>query len=449
MNPAGSAETHAPLPITAQSFARGLVILDENQVTTSPITDDPVLRRAYEVALATKASLEFLIIAYDSRLSSSFFASEDELADSRRQVVEKLSEDLARLCDKLADLGVDATHDVTWGHPRAAAMLHKIESSRPDFVLKGGQGEAFALGLVANTDWELARFSPAPIWFVHGSSSPASGIIVAIDQLPQGVDSNSQRATLNYDVFRCAQMLADRFDSKLTMIHAFELPFKLEGYAPALGGVPPCTVDPAVANEDQFRLAARHGAAIESFAQYFDFPLDDVVVKEGPAPAVLSEVADERAVGLIVLGATELNTWERMLDRPTSEPKLSQPSCDVLVVHPGDIKSAAGPVASVAKRHLKERRSDPHGVKAVIVDPSSHFNLPQDVLLDCRFSIQEKRRILTAWERDAYQLSVAEEEGNISAGEVGIGLASVRSALRALTEQEAKEQIWAIRVGDG
>jgi len=55
-------------------------------------------------------------------------------------------------------------------------------------------------------------------------------------------------------------------------------------------------------------------------------------------------------------------------------------------------------------------------IKELLVDPSSHWCEPQDILADGRLNDRQRLELLTAWERDARALSVAADE-NMQGGE--------------------------------
>jgi hypothetical protein len=55
-------------------------------------------------------------------------------------------------------------------------------------------------------------------------------------------------------------------------------------------------------------------------------------------------------------------------------------------------------------------------MKEMLVDPSSHWREPQDILTDKRLNNRQRLDLLTAWERDARALSVAADE-NMQGGE--------------------------------
>ncbi|MCA0400248.1 MAG: hypothetical protein LCH38_05465 [Proteobacteria bacterium] len=50
-------------------------------------------------------------------------------------------------------------------------------------------------------------------------------------------------------------------------------------------------------------------------------------------------------------------------------------------------------------------------VSDVIESPTTHFDMPADVVNYPGFTDEEKKQVLDAWEEDARRLSVATEEG--------------------------------------
>jgi hypothetical protein len=55
-------------------------------------------------------------------------------------------------------------------------------------------------------------------------------------------------------------------------------------------------------------------------------------------------------------------------------------------------------------------------LERAVIEPSSVYEAPEDVLADSRLDDADKRRVLESWERDARELAVAEEE-NMAGGE--------------------------------
>jgi hypothetical protein len=55
-------------------------------------------------------------------------------------------------------------------------------------------------------------------------------------------------------------------------------------------------------------------------------------------------------------------------------------------------------------------------VENTISDPTRHYGCPMDVVRDDELDLEEKRRILESWKKDAELLSTAQDE-NMTGGE--------------------------------
>ncbi len=65
----------------------------------------------------------------------------------------------------------------------------------------------------------------------------------------------------------------------------------------------------------------------------------------------------------------------------------------------------------------------------MLIDPSSHFQHPRDVLAQANLSHEQKLSILQRWEQDARELDVAQEEGMI-----GEGKSNLSEIIRAIDQ---------------
>jgi hypothetical protein len=78
-------------------------------------------------------------------------------------------------------------------------------------------------------------------------------------------------------------------------------------------------------------------------------------------------------------------------------------------------------------------------VENAIADPTRHYTCPMDVVHDEALDVDEKRRILESWKKDAELLSTAQSE-NMSGGERP-QLQDVSLALNELDRASARNQV--------
>lgn len=332
-------------PREPKARSRLLVVLDE----TSPeqhSTASGVVRRARDRARLDGEAMLLLQVCYESSVTHGAFASRREIESARNAVVDAETEKMAELQAQLAEeLSIPVDYDVTWNRDSCAAILSAAQSWGADIVLKDKGERSYIFGLLTNTDWELLRESPVPIWFVShsGDRSPEDGVLAAVDPVGDAPDSD-QHFMLDAAVFEHAKRTSDLYGAPLHVVHAYQLPRGVagfEGYTPiypagALAGATPATPQMDDANRQaREAMARRHGEAIQMFVDQHGIPLDDLLVLEGPVSEVICSVAHRKGTGLVVMGAADKGRWERLLGHVSAEPALADAPCDVLVVPAG------------------------------------------------------------------------------------------------------------------
>jgi universal stress protein E len=331
-------------PRQPKAKARVLVVLD----STSPEQHSAasgVVRRAMQRARLDGEAILLLQICYESSLNHVGFASRRELESARNAVIDAEAEKMAGLQAVLArDLEVPVDSEVSWNRDLGAAILDTAESWGADIIFKTKGSRGYVLGLFSNTDWDLLRQSPVPVWFVapDADCDPVQGVVAAIDPVGDGPDDD-QHFMLDDAVFEHAKRTSDLYRAPLHVVHAYQLPRGVagfQGYAPiypagTLADVAPTVTTPQVdqaEREARDAIARRHGDAIQMFVDQHGIPLDDLLVLEGPTPEVICSVAYRKGAGLVVMGAAEKGRWERLIGHVSAEPSLAEAPCDVLIV---------------------------------------------------------------------------------------------------------------------
>jgi universal stress protein E len=219
-------------------------------------------------------------------------------------------------------------------------------SFEADLIFKKRGERSYTLGLFSNTDWDLLRESPVPVWFVAspGDHAPEDGVVAAVDAVGDEPDSD-QHFMLDDAVFEHAKRTSDLYSAPLHVVHAYQLPRGVagfQGYAPiypagTLAGMPSASTPAMEAANREARdaMARRHGEAIQMFVDRHGIPLDDIEVLEGPAPDVICAVASRKGAGVVVMGAADKGRWERLMGHVSAEPSLADAPCDVLIVPVG------------------------------------------------------------------------------------------------------------------
>ncbi|MFU8815000.1 MAG: universal stress protein, partial [Pseudomonadales bacterium] len=279
--------SEAPEP---KSRSRLLVVLDAKSPERYS-EHSGVVQRALSRACRDGAAMLLLQICYESSLTYGAFASRHEIDTARTAIIDSENAKMAELQAHLeSESGLPVEHQVCWESDRCAAILRAAKSWQADIIFKEKGERSYVLGLFSNTDWDLLRESPVPVWFVASGSGrgPENGVVAAVDPLGDDPDSE-QHFMLDHAVFEHAKLVSDLYEAPLSVVHAYHLPrgvMGFQGYAPiypagTLAGASPVATTPQMEQANQEAreaLARRHGEAIQTFVDQHGIPLDDLEV---------------------------------------------------------------------------------------------------------------------------------------------------------------------------
>ncbi|MEO8443755.1 MAG: universal stress protein [Gammaproteobacteria bacterium] len=203
---------------------------------------------------------------------------------------------------------------VEWDHPQHEAVVRHVMDAKPDLlVAEGGHHGRLARWILSNTDWELIRSCPCPLWLVRGASLPARPkLLVAVD--PRHVQA--RRSRLDTRLMEAAHRLTGNFGGTISVVHADD---------------PDDSCIDAVE-----RLAARH--AVPPARRY---------VIPGPTTRVLPEVVAKSGADVLLLGAVSRSRPGEPFIGTTAERIIDRVECDLFVVKPVGYRS---PVSKMRSR---------------------------------------------------------------------------------------------------
>jgi nucleotide-binding universal stress UspA family protein len=256
------------------------------------------------------------------------------------------------------------------------------------------------VGLMTHTDWELLRRSPAPVWYVMGTSDKS-----LIRHVLTALGSSERPETVtdahDYDVCALSNLIAARCAAENLIVHTYEMP---QRPLPLL--MPPLAtpmVPPPVDRSSKERLAQRHRKAIEAFAQLFQIDPEQVIVEPGRLSDVIGEAVDTTAADLVVMGSRNLSRLQRLLHPVNAESVLARSPCDVLILPRAAVDSESDPVQG--ESHLD--------LEAALLDPEAAFGTPLALAEYRGLSSALRLRLLKIWEDDVHAEMQEEEEGGL------------------------------------
>jgi universal stress protein E len=231
----------------------------------------------------------------------------------------------ARLAALVEHLGIGAEVDyaVEWDVPVSGAIVRHVLREKPDLLVAdshrhGRLGRLF----LNNTDWELIRSVPCPLWFVKSPGLPKRPkMMAAVD--PVHVDA--VHSGLDGAILRLAKRLRRALGAALTVAHVLE-PSPEDDKVPRSrgawsGGRRPHSLQEARARHAVLRLARRHG-----------MPSAKRAFGRGEPSVALKRLARATGTDLVIMGAVSRRAQQRAFIGTTAERVIDQLRCDILIV---------------------------------------------------------------------------------------------------------------------
>ncbi|HEY0942617.1 MAG TPA: universal stress protein [Steroidobacter sp.] len=199
-----------------------------------------------------------------------------------------------------------------WDYPAHEAIVRQVAKTKPDLVITASHRHGrLARWLLANTDWELIRQCPCPVWFVRSPEMVAEpNILVAVDPFHE----HDKPAALDERLVQTARVVADQFGGRASLVHACQVP---DG-ARAVRSLVVARAKQAVQD-----LASRHGIAAEACD-----------VRVGAPEDVIPSIERRIAADLLVMGAVSRSIDAHPVIGNTAERVIDRVSCDLLVIKP-------------------------------------------------------------------------------------------------------------------
>lgn len=287
----------------------------------------PAVHRAAWLAKQVGAELDLFICFYNEYLSGERFFDAPSLKNARADVVERNSAYLEKLAEPLRSAGLTVNNKVTWDHPLYEGIVRYAMSSKADLVFKDTHHHtAIERALLTNTDWNLIRTCPVPLWLVKARDmQPTPTFIASIDPTHE----HDKPASLDDHLLTLANALAKKTNANVHAFHSFDPRIALatataNAYIPA--SLP--------YDEIERDMREQHGRRFEEVLEAHNVPEDHRHLISGATHEELPEIARSLNADVILMGAIARNRWKRLFVGATAERTLEHLPCDLLIVKP-------------------------------------------------------------------------------------------------------------------
>jgi universal stress protein E len=291
------------------------------------VKEQPGMHRAAWLAKKTGAELELLVCYYNEYLSGDRLFDSPSLEKARNEVIGSHSKHLEEMAEPLRNDGVVVTTSAVWDHPLYEGIVRHVVSTGADLVVKDTHHHsAVARALLTNTDWNLIRTCPAPLWLVKPIDLQEEPVfIAAIDPM----NEHDKPAALDDEILQTSKYIAEKVDGRVHAFHSYD---------------PRIAVATATANayipvslpfdEIEQQMHEDHQKRFHEITSFHGIDDDKLHLVAGLTHEELPIVAEELKAAAVVMGAVSRNRWKRLFIGATAERTLEHLPCDLLIIKP-------------------------------------------------------------------------------------------------------------------
>ncbi len=290
-------------------------------------TDQPAMWRAAWLAKQAGAELELLVCYYNEYLSGDRLFDSPSLEKARSEVIGNQERHLEELAEPIRESGVVVTTTATWDHPLYEGIVRRAVASGADIVFKDTHHHsAVTRALLTNTDWNLIRTCPTPLWLVKPHDLADTPVFVAaIDPMNQ----HDKPAALDDEILHISRMLGDTVSGEVHAFHSYD---------------PRIAVATATANayipvslpfdEIEQQMHEDHQKRFSEITSFHGLTDDHAHLVAGLTQEELPLIAQNLKADVVVMGAVARNRWKRLFIGATAERTLEHLPCDLVIVKP-------------------------------------------------------------------------------------------------------------------
>jgi len=296
-------------------------------VVDPTVVDQPAVKRAAWLAKNSGAELELLVCYYNEYLSGDRLFDSPSLEKARIEVIENHEKHLETLAEPLRADGIVVKTSAVWDHPLYEGIVRRAIEYGADIVVKDTHHHSVVTrALLTNTDWNLIRTCPMPLWLVKPREMADKPVLVAaIDPMHQ----HDKPAALDDELLHVAKRVADNVHGSVHAFHAYD---------------PRIAVATATANayipvslpfdEIEQQMHEDHEKRFTEITEFHKIAPDHAHLVAGLTHEELPLIAEKLHADVVVMGAVARNRWKRLFIGATAERTLEDLPCDLLIIKP-------------------------------------------------------------------------------------------------------------------
>lgn len=304
-----------------KKFKKILAVVDPT------VKDQPAVARAAWLAKRCGAELELLICYYNEYLSGDRLFDSPSLEKARNEVIENHQQHLEEIAEPIRKEGTVVKTSAVWDHPLYEGIVRHAVASKSSIIIKDTHHHsAVTRALLTNTDWNLIRTCPAPLWLVKPKALSATPVfIAAIDPMHQ----HDKPAALDDEILHVSKAFAGNVGGEVHAFHSYD---------------PRIAVATATANayipvslpfdEIEKQMQEDHEKRFHEITKFHKIDDDHSHLVAGLTHEELPLIAERLKADVVVMGAVARNRWKRLFIGATAERTLEDLPCDLLIIKP-------------------------------------------------------------------------------------------------------------------
>ncbi len=289
--------------------------------------EQPAMRRAAWLARNVGAELDLFVCYYNEYLSGDRLFDSPSLEKARREVIGGHEKHLEKLAEPFRSSGLVVRTTAIWDHPLYEGIVRHAHAIGANVVFKDTHHHAaLTRALLTNTDWNLIRTCPVPLWLVKPHEIADKPVFVAaIDPLNQ----HDKPAALDDEILVLSKLLAEESNGEVHAFHSYD---------------PRIAVATATANayipvslpfdEIEKQMHEQHEKRFNEVTEFHGLDDKHAHLVAGLTHEELPIMAEKIDADVIVMGAVARNRWKRLFIGATAERTLEFVPCDLLIVKP-------------------------------------------------------------------------------------------------------------------
>ena len=270
-------------------------------------------------------AVDLFVCYYDPYLAGERFFDGKDLKEARQKAIDEQLGYLFDLARPYSKEGLSINLKAAWDTPLYEGIVREALRSNACLVLKDTHyHSALSRAMFTNTDWQLIRSCPVPLWLVKPDQDFVKpSIVAAVDP----INEHEKPALLDNSILSEAFKLARGLGGLVHAVHTYDVTPAIAAASGAAFGPVPIATDGITASIEQ-----AHSSAFTELADRFDVSPVRRHLKVGSATELLPAISRELSADLIIMGAVARSRLQRVIVGSTAERTLDHLPCDVLIM---------------------------------------------------------------------------------------------------------------------